>query len=326
MESLLADVYFNPDSPACYAGVNAVFKEAKRRNKKVRLEVVKQFLSAQDAYSLHKPIKKRFSRNKMTSPGLNVKWQIDLADLQKIKTYNKGYCFLVVCIDVFSRFAHVEPVKNKRADTVALAFAKITQRHSPWILYSDKGKEFHGAFEKLLKTEGIRHVYATSTDVKCAIVERFIRTLKTRIWKHFTRMKTKRYYDVLPKIVDAINHSTHRIIDRTPASISYANQNEVWKSQLPVVEKPAFSVGDVVRITKEKNVFRKGYMQNFVRELFTIERVLTKRQPIVYKLKDVDAIFYKEELQKIATNESKTRKVARQKRIASNGKVGRKVG
>lgn len=301
MDALLEDVYFNPDSRACYAGVNAVFTEAKRRNKNVTLEAVKQFLFGQDAYTLHKPVKRRFNRNKMTSPGLNVKWQIDLADLQSIKRLNGGYCYLVVCIDVFSRFAFVEPVKDKRAETIANALAKIMKQRRPWILYSDKGKEFSGAFAKLLEAESIRHVYATSPDVKCAIVERYIRTLKSRIWRHFTRTKTKRYLGVLPDIVAAINNSTHRILGRPPVSITNSNQNAVWKSQQPEPEKAVFKIGDVVRITKEKDIFKKGYMENFVHEMFTIERVLTKRSPVVYKLADVDGIFYKEELQKITT-------------------------
>ena len=74
----------------------------------------------------------------------------------------------------------------------------------------------------------VNHKYATSPDVKCGIVERLIRTLKSRIWKYFTRNKTNRYIDVLPDLVKAINNSTNRTIKRTPASVTNSNQTDVW--------------------------------------------------------------------------------------------------
>lgn len=297
MEKILKDVYFNVSSPACYSGVQAVYKEAHKRDPNITLLDVKKYLSRQNTYTLHKPVIRHYPRNKMTSPGLDVKWQADLIDWQSLKAHNNHVAYLLVCIDVFSRFAFVQPLKKKTPGDVLDGFKKM--KRQPWILFTDRGREFSGVFKKHLDEKGIRHVYATSDDVKCAMVERLNRTLKTRIWHHITTTGSYKYVGVLQSIVHSINNSHHRMLGHTPASVTHENENEVWKEQTQTDEVPTLRLGDRVRLAVKHKTFDKGYYQTYSDEVFTVVKVLKDRRPVVYKLNDVDAIFYKQELQKI---------------------------
>lgn len=308
---VIHDVYYNLDSPACYAGISKVYNEAKKKNKNVKLDDVKEFLLRQDAYTLHKPIKKKFVRNATTTSGLDVDWQADLADMQSLKTFNAGHTYILVCVDVLSRFAFAQPLKNKTADSVAHGFKTILKRggRKCWILTTDRGKEFSGKpFQDMLSRNDIQHHYATSPDVKCAIVERYIRTLKARIWRYFTTTKTLNYVKPLQRLVAAINNTTHRTIGTTPASVSKKNEQEIWNrlyGQKPAAHAVVYKVGDHVRITKEKHKLSKGYQPNFTQEVFVIIKVLETRIPPVYKLcdlqgEDLEGVFYPEELARVS--------------------------
>ena len=143
-------------------------------------------------------------------------------------------------------------------------------------------------------------------DVKASNVERWNRTLKSRLWKLFSKTRSYRYIDILPSLVSAINHSYHRTIKQRPVDVTYSNERSVraaiFKKQLKPV-KFKFQVADKVRISKYKHIFEKGYLPNFTTEIFTIVQRVS-RQPPVYKLKDwngdvIDGVFYENELVKV---------------------------
>ena len=158
-----------------------------------------------------------------------------------------------------------------------------------------------------MKEEEIQ-LYNTYNETKASVVERVIRTLKTRMWRYFTAKKTMRYIDVLPDLVDSYNRSKHRSIQKKPINVTQNNEQEVWhtlygKRESKGNNKYKFDVGDQVRICKMKRTFEKGYLPNFSKEIFTISQQIP-RQPPVYKLKDydqeeLDGTFYNEELQKV---------------------------
>ena len=307
MNKLIKDVYYNPTSSGYYAGVQQVYREAKTRNKKVTLRQVRDFLSTQDPYTLYKGVRRRFKRNITQSAGIDVHWQGDLADMNSLKRYNTGISYILVCIDVLSRFAFAEPVKRKTPQLIAAAFEAIVKRSKRkcWIFTTDMGMEFKGKpFQEMLQRHDIQPRYATSPDVKCAIVERYIRTLKTRIWRYFTQHKTLNYVKPLSSIVSAINNSYHRTIGCAPAKVTKANEKKIWE-HLYGGEKPpvraVFKPGDQVRITKEKGKLTKGYLPNFTAETFVVTKILKNRRPATYKLCDLtgetlSGIFYSPEL------------------------------
>ncbi len=316
MDKLLRDVYYNAKSPACYSSLRNVYREAKRRNKKIDLNTVRNFLARQDTYTLHRNARKRFKRNKTRTAGIDVHWQTDLADMKSIKRHNSGYTFIVVCIDVLSRFAFAEPVKKKTPEQVGDAIVKMikTSGRKPWFLMSDRGREYTGkVFKDRMESLDIQHWYASSPDVKCAIVERYMRTLKSRLWRYFTRHKTLRYVDVLQDLVKSINNSHHRTIGCAPAKVDRNNQHIIWERLFGEDDtKPRyrFKQGDLVRITKEKSQLHKGYLPNYTTEVFQISQVLKNRKPATYRVcdlngEDIEGIFYNEELVKV---ENATRK------------------
>ena len=172
---------------------------------------------------------------------------------------------------------------------------------------TDQGTEFFNRHFKALMKEDIE-LYNTFNETKASMVERLIRTLKTKLWRYFTAKKTMRYIDLLPDLVHSYNHSVHRSIKMKPAQVTADNEKQVWHTLYDNrdTSKPRrykFKIGDQVRISKINRTFEKGYLPNFSKEIFTISKQIP-RNPVVYKLKDYDGeelkgTFHEKELQKV---------------------------
>ena len=223
--------------------------------------------------------------------------------------FNKGYKFLLTCIDVFSKFAWVVPLKNKSGETLVNGFQSILDiGRSPEKLQTDKGTEFlNRNFQSFLQEKNI-HFFTTNSELKASVVERFNRTLKTRMWKYFTAKNTRVYIDILQDIVHAYNNSYHRSIGQAPSSVSLLNVGQVrrklyGKSWTKPMRKFKFKLGDQVRISKSRRTFKKGYLPTWTQEIFTVTKIIP-RVPPVYQLRDyaddeIEGVFYAEELQKV---------------------------
>ncbi len=230
-ETLLKEIYYKAEDAGSYGGVERLYQRVK--NKGISRDSVREFLSRQHAYTLHKPARRHFTRNKTYVSGIDKQWQVDLADMQGLSRQNGGVKYLLACIDIFSKFAWVIPIKNKSAPIMAAAFIELFNKSAPRKpkkIQSDRGKEFFNKDVKRLfeVTHGIHH-FASWSDQKAAVCERFIRTLKSRIWTYLTANKTERYIDVLQKIVTAYNHSTHRSIKMKPADVTPKHETQIWR-------------------------------------------------------------------------------------------------
>lgn len=304
----LEKLYYDPAHPAGYAGAQGLIRAAK----KIHRTVVRDWLASQDTYTLHKAIRRRFPRARYNVQNVDDVWEADLVDLKSIKQYNDGYGYLLVVIDVLSKFAWVEPLPNKTAAAVAEAFDRLlslTDR-CPIFLQTDKGKEFVGApMQKLLAAKNVRYRVTRNPDIKAAVVERFNRTLKEKMWRFFTHSSTRRYVDILQQLVAAYNNTVHSTIRMAPSLVTLENaaaaraNMEASRGGPPRRRgNPRFKAGDRVRISKEKGAFAKGYEANWTKEVFEIQRVLGHRVPVLYALVDltgeeIDGIFYEAELQ-----------------------------
>ena len=194
------------------------------------MKAVKQWLSEQDAYTLHKPVRIRFKRRRVIVGGRNHQWQADLVDLSKLKKDNDGYVFLLTVIDVFSKRAWCVPLKNKSASSLVTALKGLLVNIEPTTLQTDKGLEFlKRSVRHLLKEHGVHHFSTHNEETKASIVERFNRTLKTRMWRYFTKYQTVRYIDALQDFVQSYNDIYHRSIGMAPSQVNAANQEEVWQ-------------------------------------------------------------------------------------------------
>ena len=202
------------------------------------------------------------------------------------------------------------PIKSKTGPVLVEAFKVIlSSGRKPHKIMTDQGTEFFNkSFQTLLKNEDI-HLFNTFNETKASIVERVIRTFKTKMWRYFTAKKTMRYLDMLPDLAYSYNHNKHRSIERPPALVNSENEDEVFCTLYRNVSdnvqpvKCKFKTSDQVRMSKIKRKFEKGYLPNYSKEIFTVSKKVP-RNPPVYKLKDYDGeelkgTFYDKELQKV---------------------------
>lgn len=320
MESL----YYDLSAPGSYGGLQ------KFKPKGYTKREVKDWLQTQDPYTLHKPIRRRFQRRRVLVYGIDHQWQADLVDVSRISSYNKGYKYLLTCMDVLSRYAWVVPLKDKTGKTLVAAFTAIFKsgRH-PIRLQTDKGTEFtNRVFQKFLKDHDVHFFTTQNEETKASIVERFNRTLKTKMWKYFTHRETLTYLHVLQDLVDSYNKTPHRTIGLPPSEVTWSNQTTVSKrlyGRLGPTKKCRFKPGDRVRLSKAKRTFKKGYLPNWTEELFTVVRCIETRPP-VYVVKDdhgeeLEGTFYSEELQKVIKKDD----VYKIEKILKKRKKGRRV-
>ena len=115
-------------------------------------------------------------------------WGVDLADMQLRSKLNKGFRFLLCAIDFFSKYAWVIPLKDKKGVSIVNAFQKILRdsNRKPDKIWVDKGSEFYNNFFKKWLNDNDIEMYSTNNDGKSVVAERFIRTLKTKIYKYMT--------------------------------------------------------------------------------------------------------------------------------------------
>ena len=218
-------------------------------------------------------------------------------------------------IDILSRYAWVRPLKNKSGEEITLGLKDIFSKgRIPKVIRSDSGKEFtNEKVQKFLQSKDIHH-FTTNNEVKANYVERYIRSLKNRMYKYMNSKQTYQYYDVLQKLVNNYNNSYHRSIKTTPSSVNKTNEGDIWNllyaSPLLKREKFAFKPGDLVRISLKKDIYDRGFTQNWSDEIFEVVKAIP-RNPPVYKIKDlngedVKGVFYRQELQRVIKDKDTT--------------------
>ena len=149
---------------------------------------------------LHKPAIKTFERRRVISNYANEIWGADIVDFSDYKEFNNDYRYILCVIDVFSKFAWCEPLRDKTATTINKAFKDIMKfsKRKPKLLWTDKGTEFYNkVFDATLKAQDIK-IYSTYGEHKSVVVERFNRTMKEWIWKHFSSTSNANWIDFLP--------------------------------------------------------------------------------------------------------------------------------
>jgi hypothetical protein len=240
-------------------------------------------------------------------------FQADLLVLDKLSRYNSGYKYILSVIDCFSRVAYVAELKKKTGGEVSVALVEIFDKFGQCkYLQTDEGTEF-SKVRLILEKWVVTHFHINS-DTKACIVERFQRTLMSKIFRYFEYYHTKTYISVLDDIVTAYNNTTiHSSLGRSPSSVTKENEMDTWlRIYRKLYEtkwnmKPKYQEGNFVRIkTKRikavriKTTFFKGYAGAYSERIFKISEVL-KSCPFTYKLVDEEGspvlgTFYKQEL------------------------------
>ena len=301
-QAVLTKNYYNVKDVGSYGGVRPLARKTKLRSREVR-----NWLSGEDVYTLHKPVRYKFPRRKVIVGGMGHQWQADLVDTSNISRYNKGVKYILTCIDVFSKKAWVVPLKDKSGSTLVEAFETLPDP-LPSKLQTDKGTEFtNRKFQSWLKENGVDFFTTENEDIKASIVERFNRSIKSKLWRYFTKHDTLHFLDILQDVVSTYNRTPHRSIGMAPLDVNEKTQGQVWYrlyADLATDYKiPELQVGDLVRISKARRTFKKGYLPQWSEEIFTIFK-RQRTQPMTFMLKDwneeeLKGSFYAQELQKV---------------------------
>ena len=250
--------YRDPSKPGSLGGVQRFAKTWKIPNKRAQ-----NLLRKDLAYTLHRPRRRQgFPTLPVIVMSRDDQWAADLVETQNIAKENKGIRYLLTVIDILSKYAWVEPLKDKKGPTVVQALDLILkQGRKPLKLQTDKGKEFYNKDMKAwLKDNNIHH-FSTGGDAKAAVVERFNRTLKERLYRYFTAANTLTFTDVLQDLVKGYNASEHSSIQMAPKDVTLKNEKQVWNTlygKPPKRRKPTLKKGDMVRLNKIHRTFEKG--------------------------------------------------------------------
>ena len=283
-----------------------VYEKAKTRRRDApawKKQLVKELL---------KPKKHRFMRRKIFSPSVDDLWTADLADVHKYSRQNRGYNFILVVLDVFSRYAWARPLKNKTGVQCADAFDDILTKsgRTPKRLWVDRGTEFHNVDvrRQFLDANGIQ-IYTTYNEPKAAIAERFIRTLRSKIESNYILTQQTVWFSILPQLVHEYNNTRHRTIKMTPEqACKPENFDRVYHTlykeygERNEENEPVFNIGDKVRISLHKGLFEKGATANWSEEIYKVSAI-NPTYPVTYSLVDlmdeeVEGAFYTEQLQR----------------------------
>ena len=294
---------------------------------------VRDFLSRQKVYQLHKPsikmkVVEPIVKNK---PGIYI--QVDTINLSEFAHPNNNYSYCLTCIDVFSKKAWAYPLKHLKAAEISKNFEEVI-KECPELktVQSDNGTEFQAEFANLLKSRNVKHNHSRShTPQAQGQIERFNKTLKSMIYNYFTMYNTQIWVPVLKDIILNYNTRIHNTIKEKPQDVfdGNVNKDEVYrnidlaaKGKITKKYFPKLNVGDKVRILKSSldseirkaqhtglGKLSKSYNQTWTSEVYVINNVsyttIGGKKLLLYKI-NVDGLFTfrRDELQKVNEVES----------------------
>ena len=193
--------------------------------------------------------------------------------MQLISKFNKGFRFLICVIDIYSKYAWVVPLKDKKGVNTVNVFQSILKKSSrkPSKIWVDKGSEFYNRSVKSWLEKNDVEMYPTHNEGTSVVAERFIRTIKNKIYKHMTSISKNVYIDKLDDIVNEYSNTKHRTTKMKPIDVKDNTYIDFGKEVND--NDPKFKVGDHVRISKYKNIFAKGYTSKWCVEVFVIKNI-----------------------------------------------------
>lgn len=366
-ERYLKKIYFDPKHPGGFASAGKLFKAVQQEGKYKTLTIgkIKQWLASIDVYTMNKPVirrrvDKRKINNKIPVMAPFEIFDADLMDMRADAKVNDMRSYILVVIDIFSRFLWMRALKTKTMSEVKQAFESILEEagKAPTRLRTDGGHEFTGGLMKeFYKSKNIFH-YVAHNESKAVYAERVIQTIKRMLFRYMIHKNELRWVDVLPQIAQNYNATYHSVILMSPDQVNSSNVDQVWANQalLPVLkqqqkqklnnnkikaeikkEKPKLkkkksfkvNIGDHVRISYKRQAFERVYDQKFSGEVFTVAKRYRRQGTPVYRIKDLAGEmlkggFYENEIQKVTVPLDKQYKI--EKIVKYKGKGKQKQG
>ncbi|XP_069108991.1 uncharacterized protein [Argopecten irradians] len=199
------------EEAGAYRSPRTLYEMVRRDGKhSIGLSRIKHWLQQQDPYSLNRPVRRHFRRRVVLTSGLNQQFDSDLMDVSNLSKYNDGVRFILVCIDDFSRYLMVAPLKNKTSDTVISGLESIFLERAPQKIRTDRGKEFtSNKTESFFRARGIEHFVTDNAPIKANFAERVIRTIRNGMYRYFNHKQSYDYLSVLPDLIKNYNETPH---------------------------------------------------------------------------------------------------------------------
>ena len=224
------------------------------------------------AKELQKPFINKFKKRKVQSPFIDNIWDAELSDIWLISTFNKGIRFLCL-IDIFSKYAWVIPLKDRKGITITNAFQKVLDEsnHKTNKIWIYQGRKVYNRSMKSWLEKNAIQMHSTHSEGKSIVAERSIRTLKNKSYNCMTSISKNVYIDKWDDIVYKYNNTYNSTIKLKLVDVK--SSTYIDSSNKINVEDPKFKIGDIVTIWKCKNIFAKCYVLNWSEEGFVITKV-----------------------------------------------------
>lgn len=318
-------------SKSLYERLSKEFLNVSRRQVEERLKNI-------ELVQLTMPVE----NNKLVKPIVSEKpmehFEVDLIDVSSIAKQNDGITFLMTVIDTHSKFAFVEPLKNKTSQSIAYTLQSILCREgSPSVISSDNGSEFvNESFIELCHRFNIKHQTSLSYHAQSqGQIERFNSTIKRTIFKYLTQYNSKRYIDALQLLVYSYNTSIHNTTKHTPFEIHRKKFESfkildnivfenIQKNAMKMIEnslknqqaqQEELEVGDEVRVgvmflkssRKKLGKLNKKSQLSWTTEIYKVIKIEEKDDIKLFKVNiDLDGerpTYYRHQLLKINTQD-----------------------
>ena len=250
-----------------------------------------------------KPPKKNYITNKTDVYYIDDIWSLDILDLKDYgPENNRGYRYILVIIDNFSKYGWTVPLKNKNAITIKDSFENIliSSKRKPNLIETDRGKEFYNnIFQDFLNKNNIK-LYSRNTSLGAVFAERFNRTIRDLLKRPVFEKGDGNWIDVLQTITKQYNNRIHSSTMLTPIQASLKkNEGYVYKNLLDKRKKikPKYEIGDLVRTADLKKTFSKSDTTNWSYKLYKIKEIINDTIPS-YKIDNLSERYNESLLKK----------------------------
>ena len=232
--------------------------------------------------------KKNYATNKTDVYYIDDIWSLDILDLKDYDPENnRGYRYVIVTIDNFSKYGWTIPLKNKNAITIKDSFENIliSSKRKPNLIETDRGKEFYNnIFQDFLNKNNIK-LYSRNTSLGAVFAERFNRTIRDLLKKVVFENGDGNWIDILQSITKQYINRIHSSTKLSPKDASLKkNEGYVYKNLLDKRKKvkPKFQINDLVRTADLKKTFSKGDTTNWSYKLYKITEIIKDTIPSYY--------------------------------------------
>lgn len=320
LNAYLKSIYYDAGSSGGFSTPEDLYRTVRERGEhRVTSREVREWLLGQQSYAAFKTVKRRFPRPRVVVSEKNGQWDVDCLNMGWYKEWNRDYAYVLVCVDVFTRFAFTRPLLTVRAEAVKKAFEDIfLYNQRPRSVRSDRGTEFVNAVMKsFFRSNGVHH-FLTNNEIKTSHCERLIKTLRLRIGRMIRGKRSFNWVDHLEAVTQAYNETTHRSIGTTPLrAMCVEEKAELWHRQYLRNDEAtrtgpnadfSLKVGGRVRLSYQSKAFHRNYDENWSRAVYTVTSRRLNQGYEAYKLKSYDneavlGEFSQHELQRVVDAE-----------------------